>query len=124
MMPLLYLLDTNIIILAVERADGKVLERLARTDPEKLVTSVICLAEILRGLNGNPPRGYDMLLSQMNVSPFNTDAARQYATLPFKRRSFDRLIGAHTLALGATLVTADMSDFADIPGLDIEDWTQ
>ena len=43
--------------------------------------------------------------------------------LPFKRGSFDRLIGAHALSLGLTLITANQRHFADMPGLKVENWT-
>jgi tRNA(fMet)-specific endonuclease VapC len=39
-----------------------------------------------------------------------------------RRKDFDRLIGAHALATGCTLVTANASDFADIPGLSLKSW--
>ena len=36
----------------------------------------------------------------------------------------DRLIAAHALALDLTLVTNNERDFADVPGLRIENWTR
>ena len=57
------------------------------------------------------------------VMPFDEGAARLYARLPFRRGSFDRLVAAHALSLGLTLVTNNGRDFADIPGLRIENWT-
>ena len=50
-------------------------------------------------------------------------AAREYAKLPFKRARFDRLLAAHALSIGATVVTNNEADFADVPGLKIENWT-
>ena len=40
-----------------------------------------------------------------------------------RRKDFDRLIGAHALATGCTLVTANAPDFSDIPGLSLDNWT-
>ena len=40
-----------------------------------------------------------------------------------RRKDFDRLIGAHALATGCTLVTANGPDLSDIPGLSLENWT-
>lgn len=37
--------------------------------------------------------------------------------------SLDTLIAAHALALGATLVTNNTTEFARVPGLKCEDWT-
>lgn len=56
--------------------------------------------------------------------PFDASAARAYLNVPFKRGRFDRLIAAHALALGLTLVTSNIDDFIDVPGLKVEDWTQ
>ncbi|PMZ78725.1 VapC toxin family PIN domain ribonuclease, partial [Pseudomonas sp. FW306-2-11AD] len=50
-------------------------------------------------------------------------AAREYARLPFKRARFDRLLAAHALSLGATIVTNNEADFADVPGLRVENWS-
>ena len=43
--------------------------------------------------------------------------------LPFKRARFDRLLAAHALSLGVTIITNNESDFADVPGLTVENWT-
>lgn len=57
---------------------------------------------------------------------FDHLAAEHYAMLVQRvgvnRRSFDRLIAAHALALGAVLVTNNEKDFADVPGLMVENW--
>jgi len=37
--------------------------------------------------------------------------------------SLDTLIAAHALALGATLVTNDTTEFSKVPGLTCEDWS-
>jgi tRNA(fMet)-specific endonuclease VapC len=55
--------------------------------------------------------------------PFDEAAARAYARLPFKRARFHRLLAAHALSIGAAVVTGNVTDFADIPGLQVEDWT-
>ena len=55
---------------------------------------------------------------------FGVLAARAYAMLPFRRGSFDRLIAAHALSLNLIVITRNMRDFSDIPGLTVEDWTR
>ncbi len=119
-----YLLDTNIVILAVERLETNVLARLAHKDPEMLAISTVSYAELLRGFGSGFPEGYDMFLSQIAILPFDELCAKAYASLPFKRHAFDRLIGAHAKSVDATMVTANLADFDDIPGLKIEDWTR
>ena len=39
------------------------------------------------------------------------------------RDPFDRLLAAHALSIGATVVTNNEFDFADVPGLKVENWT-
>ena len=65
----------------------------------------------------------DAFAAEIPVLAFDQAAGRAYAGLPFKRGRFDRLIGAHALSRGLTLVTNNERDFADIPGLKIENWT-
>jgi tRNA(fMet)-specific endonuclease VapC len=57
------------------------------------------------------------------ILSFDDAAAREYARLPFKRARFDRLLAAHALSLGATIVTNNEADFADVPGLRVENWS-
>lgn len=59
----------------------------------------------------------------VTVLPFDRLAAESYVKLPFKRGSYDRLIGAHSLSLDLTLVTANERHFANIPGIRVENWT-
>lgn len=66
----------------------------------------------------------DIFFRTFPVLPFDEDAARAFALVPFRRAKFDRLIAAHALALKLTLVTANAADFRDVPGLDVEDWTR
>ena len=59
--------------------------------------------------------------------PFDNAAAQTYgpvrlATRERKRDALDKMIAAHALALGATLVTNNLADFADYPDLKLENW--
>ena len=62
-------------------------------------------------------------VQEVPILPFDEAAARTYAQLPFRRRSFDRLIAAHAISLGITVVTNNEADFADVSGLQVENWT-
>ena len=75
---------------------------------------------------GKPPtpEALAALVSVVPVLPFDDVAAKAYAKLPFKRARFDRLIGAHALSIGATVVTNNPGDFADVPGLKLENWAE
>lgn len=87
--------------------------------------SSITFAEVALGAYrdaGMDVNGFVRLFEQVPVRPFDREAAVRYAGLPFRRASFDRLIAAHALALGATLVTSNPRDFADIRNLRVENW--
>jgi tRNA(fMet)-specific endonuclease VapC len=122
-----YLLDSNIIIALTMNADAGVVRRAGECFDGDIVTSAVAMAEVALGsVRGKPP-GFVQLqafLEEVPVLPFDIAAARAYATIPFKRRSFDRLIAAQALSQNLIMVTDNENDFADIPGLKVENWTQ
>jgi tRNA(fMet)-specific endonuclease VapC len=69
------------------------------------------------------PALLQVLIEQIPVLAFDEAAAYAYAMLPFKRGNFDRLVSAHALSLGLTLISRNVKDFADVSGLEIENWT-
>jgi tRNA(fMet)-specific endonuclease VapC len=121
-----YMLDSNIVI-AVSLANGAAIrQRMAEHDDGDFVISSIGYAEVVHGsVRGKPPSfvGLESLIEEVPVLPFDYAAARAYATIPFKRASYDHLIAAHALSLGLTLVTDNVKHFADVPGLKVENWT-
>jgi tRNA(fMet)-specific endonuclease VapC len=122
-----YLLDTNICICILDAARPSLRVKLEQQPLGSLATSTIVLAEILRGTDladRNALYRLDALLRIVPALPFDAAAAEAYARLPFRRGRFDRLIAAHALSLGLTVITANLADFADVPGLNAEDWMQ
>ncbi len=121
-----YLLDTNIIVALTINEDENVIRRAAERDAGEMVTSSIALAEVALGTEQGQPPTMDVLrafLEEVPVLAFDYKAALAYALLPFKRASFDRLIAAHALSHELIVVTANEKDFADMPGLKVENWT-
>ena len=119
------MLDANACILLLAGHDP-VVARAEGCDEGDLVISAIAYAEVAVGSwNGKSPPLWLLgnLSRRIPILPFDELAARQYAMLPFKLGSYDRLIGAHALALELTLITANERHFADIPGLRFENWT-
>ncbi len=92
------------------------------------------MAELQRGLH-IPSEGaalrrarLDVLLKRIPVLPFGEAAAKEYGRIIaqigwVRGRDFDRMIAAHALATASILVTNNVADFRDIPGLQLEDWT-
>jgi tRNA(fMet)-specific endonuclease VapC len=121
----LYLVDTNICISILADAESAAARRLGACAPGVAVASAITYAELMLGLArasaeemGKARRFFD----QVPVMPFDVEAAAAYASLPFRRASYDRLLAAHALALDLTLVTSNVRDFQDVPQLRIDNW--
>jgi tRNA(fMet)-specific endonuclease VapC len=121
-----FLLDSNIVIAATLGIGERLHARMAACDEDDLVTSAIAYAEVVFGsARGKPPPLDELALfvEEVPVLDFDAKAALAYARIPSRRASYDRLIAAHALSLGLTLVTDNEADFADVPGLPIENWT-
>ena len=122
-----FLLDSNICIYLLEGKSDATRDRLQRCVPGEVVTSAVVLAEIVRGIDPEDRSALaaaSRFFTLIAALPFDRAAAEYYAKIPFRRGRFDRLIAAHALALGLTVVTANEADFADVPGLRVENWTQ
>jgi tRNA(fMet)-specific endonuclease VapC len=128
---LAYLIDTNIAIHARDGTDA-VLEKLAEHDGAILL-SALSLAELQRGLYKDPANTairrmrLEVLLRHIPVLPFDAAAAEIYGRIIAqcgwaKGRDYDRMIAAHAMATASILVTANTSDFTDIPDLSLENW--
>ncbi|NLR39097.1 type II toxin-antitoxin system VapC family toxin [Novosphingobium sp. ERW19] len=121
-----YMLDTNAVIVAIEGDDPVFRARMAEADEGDIVMSSIVLAEVALGTEQGKPtpaKILEIFLEEVPVLAFDEKAARAYAKIPFKRASYDRLIAAHAISLGLTVVTANAKDFADVPGLVVENWS-
>jgi tRNA(fMet)-specific endonuclease VapC len=121
------LVDTNICIYIIEGKSDAARARIEQFAPGEVVTSAICYAELMRGLDPADASARAAVKDFFAIIPvldFDRSAAERFGSIPFRRRSFDRLIAAHALALGVTLVTNNEADFADVPDLVVENWTQ
>jgi tRNA(fMet)-specific endonuclease VapC len=128
---LAYLVDTNIAIHARDGTDA-VLDKLAEHDGEVLL-SALSLAELQRGVYRDPSltairrARLEVLLRGLPVLPFDALAAFAYGRIIAqcgwaRGRDYDRIIAAYVISSQSILVTNNMADFSDIPGLSIENW--
>ena len=89
---MIYLLDTNILIVLIKNRPPQVTERIDQlADADSLAMSFITWAELLRGAAGSQRR--EATLQQLDA-----------------------------LALGATLVSHNVREFARVEGLALVDW--
>ncbi len=120
-----FMLDSNVAI-AVALASGEnIRRRMAQHNAGDFVISAVAYAEVIHGsVRGKPPTvaALKSFIDEVPVVPFDSAAATTYATLPFRRASYDQLIAAHALSLGLTLVTDNERHFASITDLAVENW--
>ena len=129
----LYMLDTNMCIYLMKRQPTQVAQRFSQCYVGEVVMSAVTLAELEYGVAcsgdtyGRNREALDGLLEDIVAAPFDSLAARAYgpirlSTRDRRRDALDKLIAAHAVALDVALVTNNEADFADYPGLRIENW--
>jgi len=127
----MYLLDTNACIDFLAGRSEALAVRMGENFG-KLAVSSISIAELMVGTrtSEDPARDasrIDNFVAAVEVADFDVACARRYGEvvrdIGVRRKSFDRLIGVQALERGLTLVTRNERDFADVPGLVVENWT-
>lgn len=130
-----YLLDTNVVSLALKGKSPRAVETLARKPRARVGVSVITEMELRFGLakHSSPERLkpiVDGFLAAVRVLDLPPDIAAVYGqvrwTLERAGRPIgplDTIIAAHAIALGAILVTNNTREFGRVGGLRCEDWT-
>lgn len=130
-----YLLDTNIVSYFVKGVNAPLVKRMQRAfTAQDIAISAITRAEIRSGLEmmealDKRRRRIDLLLTELPVLSWNTEAADQFGRINAHLRrngtpigDMDTLIAAHTLAENLTLVTHNTRHFEKVLGLKVEDW--
>jgi tRNA(fMet)-specific endonuclease VapC len=134
-MPARYLLDTDIASYAINHRFPKVREQMQRVPFLDMAISVITEAELRFGLarqqSGSRVQfAVEDFLQHAEILPWDSHAAKRYATLRAGQEreenplgAMDLMIAAHALSAGCTLVTHDRG-FQKVKGLKLADWTQ
>jgi tRNA(fMet)-specific endonuclease VapC len=135
---LTYVLDTNVVIALLRNKPAIVRERFRRALSEDalIIVSSVVLFELWYGVarserrKENTERLRVFLAGDVRVQPFEEGdasiAGDLRATLEIGGTPigpYDLLIAAQALRAGATLVTANTSEFARVTGLVWQDWT-
>jgi tRNA(fMet)-specific endonuclease VapC len=138
-----YLLDTNIVSTFLDRRrNSQILtRRILSQPPETLFISVTTIEEMMQGELGSinrlrhKPRvvmayqGFEELFSALNQFQhisYTDEIDRIYRSMTLEQKRVgtqDCRIAATAIALGMTVVTANVSDFRKIGTVEIEDWT-
>ncbi len=133
-----YLLDTNAVIALLKNQPAELRDRLRRavSGGASIAVSSVVLYELWYGVarserrRENAQRLRIFLSGNIDLIPFDEEdavaagdlrAALEAAGKPIG--PYDLVIAAQALRSGATLVTANVSEFACVPGLARQDWT-
>jgi tRNA(fMet)-specific endonuclease VapC len=128
-----FLLDTMMVSDLVRNPRGRIASRISEVGTEQVFTSIIVAAELRYGVakRGSAALGdrVEGAIGRMNLLAFEPPADRHYADLRVRLEragtpigANDMLIAAHAVALGHTLVTDNVREFARIDGLRVENW--
>jgi len=135
-----YVLDTDIISL-FQGGDSVVVARCTATTPSELSITVITVEEVLSAwytllrrakTRSRVALAYHRLaestklLGRLTILPYTEAAIDRFESLKAMKlgvRAPDLRIAAIALEFGGVLVTRNVRDFQQVPGLQLEDWT-
>lgn len=128
------LLDTNICIYIINARPPAVLARFRQHRLGDIGLSSVAAAELAFGVaksgSARNRQALDMFLAPLMVLPFDEAAVWADGRLraELERRgtpigTLDTMISAHALSRQALLVTHNTREFAQVPGLQLADWT-
>ncbi len=131
-----FLLDTNICIYIIKQKPPKVLEKFQTLTPSDVGVSSITVAELEYGAYKSQRQeqnraALSQFLIPLEILPFDERATETYGQIraELERRgtvigSMDMLIASQAISLGLTLVTNNVRELSQIPGLTLENWVE
>lgn len=130
-----FMLDTNICIYIIKQKPQKVLKHFRDHSVGDIGISSITLAELQYGVakslhSQKNQEALNEFVLPLEIAHFAENAAKVYGEVRANLEkagkpigSMDMLIGAHALSLGAALVTNNTTEFRQIKGLKVVDWS-
>jgi tRNA(fMet)-specific endonuclease VapC len=131
-----FLLDTNICIAIIRGKSPRAVQRLTQHPIIDMGLSSITVAELEYGVQRSTDKAKNQQALQQFLIPFtfldfDIQSTQVYGQIRFYLESqgmtigsLDMLLAAQALAYNLTMVTNNVSEFARVPNLHIEDWTQ
>ena len=132
------LIDASVLIEHERGRAARLGDRIVGREDEAFFLSVVTASELLHGVyratdpNVRARRSafVEAVLGRFPLIPVDLVVARAHARLWAGLMAEGRLIGPHDLWLaatclahGLTMVTGNLREFARVPGLDVEPWT-
>ena len=130
------MLDTNMCIYIIKQKPKKVIDNFRKLHFSAVGISSIVLSELEYGVvKSTKPAQNRLALTQflapLEILPYDDIAAFYYGKLGAHLQkmgtpidSLDMLIAAHTLSVGCSLVTNNVSEFQRVPRLKILNWAK
>ncbi len=128
-----YLLDTNIVIYVLKRRPIEVLS-VFNQNASHMAISAITLSELFHGAEKSTKVSENLVAiedfcSRLEVLPYGAKAAQHYGAIRSSLEKLGQTIGvndlhiaAHARSEGLTMVTNNVSEFARVPALQVENW--
>ena len=129
-----FMLDTNLCIDLMRGKSAAAFKRLRSLAVDEAGISTITLGELRFGASKSARQAHHQSLiiafcAPLAIAAFDAHAAEVYGTIRAALETggapigpLDTLIAAHALALGATIVTANVREFQRVPRLVVENW--
>jgi tRNA(fMet)-specific endonuclease VapC len=124
------MLDTNICIYLIKKHPPGIVSKFEAYRKGEIVISSITWAELCCGIKKDSSPIVQELLSVLDVEPFGIEQGSLYGELtqlfPNRQANLDRMIAAHAMSLGITLVTNNIANFEVYKnaGLRAENWIE
>ncbi len=130
-----FMLDTNICIYLIKQKSQRIIEHFKKHTAGEIGVSSITLAELQSGVAKSLHKKQNRIALEefvlpLEITDFDKKAAETYGLISSQLEktgkpigSLDTLIGAHSLCLGVTLVTNNISEFKRIKSLKVVNWT-
>jgi len=131
-----FLLDTNICIYIIKQKPSKVFDKFQTLNPLDVGVSSITVAELEYGAYKSQRQeqnraALSQFLIPLEILPFDERATQTYGQIraELERRgtvigSMDMLIASQAISLGLTLVTNNVRELSQIPGLTLVNWVE
>lgn len=130
-----YLLDTNICVLLIRQKSQTVLQKLTQHSFTDIAVSAITVAELQYGVAKSAhvaqnQQALDYFLLPLTILAFDEEAATTDGEIRAYLEAqgtpigaIDTLLAAQALSHKLSFVTNNVREFARVPGLTVEDWT-
>jgi tRNA(fMet)-specific endonuclease VapC len=128
-----YMLDTNIVIYTIKNRPQQVREAFKRHQGQMAISSVT-LGELIFGAERSAQVERNLgdiegLAARLETLPFDSHAAEHFGQLRAELYRvgrpigpYDMMIAGHARAMGLILVTNNVREFEQVPGLRLENW--